>query len=328
MSEGYVYVLVNEAMPGIIKIGLTQNLTERLKQLNNTSAPLPFVPHYAAKVPDCRRLERTLHFVFGDMRVNPKKEFFRADPDLARAIIELVAIDEETPTLDVDRTITPQQRVQIEKQKSARAARLTFERLGLKTGAVLTFTKDPTITCTIAGPKTVRLDGKEMSLSAAALQVVHAMGYTWPTVNGNEYWAHNGVKLAAMETQASRTQASQTQAPMAPQPQLTAGDPPPAEAPALPSQDAPKSTTPGKRATLQRLGLKLGDVLAFLKDPSITCTVASPSAVTFRGQQMSPSAAALLAIREMGYGWTSISGSEYWTYNGVKLSAMGSDPKA
>ena len=154
MSEGYVYVLVNEAMPGIIKIGLTQNLGQRLKQLNNTSAPLPFVPHYAAKVPDCRRLERTLHFVFGDMRVNPKKEFFRADPDLARAIIELVAIKEEVVADDAQ-AITPGVRQQIEDQKSARAARLTFERLGLKTGAVLTFTKDPTITCTIVGPKTV-----------------------------------------------------------------------------------------------------------------------------------------------------------------------------
>ena len=63
---------------------------------------------------------------------------------------------------------------------------------------------------------------------------------------------------------------------------------------------------------MERLGLKTGDVLAFLTDPSITCTVAGPSAVTFRGQQMSPSAAALQAIREMGYDWTSISGSEYW----------------
>ena len=37
-----------------------------------------------------------------------------------------------------------------------------------------------------------------MSLSAAALIVIREMGYEWSTVRGAEYWAYDGVKLAAM----------------------------------------------------------------------------------------------------------------------------------
>ncbi|MDP3174801.1 MAG: GIY-YIG nuclease family protein [Phenylobacterium sp.] len=41
MTEGFVYVLTNAAMPGYIKIGLTQRdeVTDRIRQLDNTSTP-------------------------------------------------------------------------------------------------------------------------------------------------------------------------------------------------------------------------------------------------------------------------------------------------
>lgn len=200
MSEGFVYILTNAAMPGYIKIGLTQHdeLSARLKQLDNTSTPLPFEVYYAARVPDCRRLERTLHFVFGEKRTRLNREFFTAQPDLVKAIIELVAITEE-PVTDRVQDITPEQRTAIEAVKGARAERLTLERLGLKPGTTLTFIKDPTVTCTVAGPRTVLFRGTEQTLSAAALIVVREMGYNWPSVRGADYWLYGDVKLSALE---------------------------------------------------------------------------------------------------------------------------------
>jgi hypothetical protein len=61
--------------------------------------------------------------------------------------------------------------------KSERAARLTLDRLGLVPGDVLRFAKDPEVTCSVAGSKTVFFQGEEQSLSAAALTAVKAMGY-------------------------------------------------------------------------------------------------------------------------------------------------------
>lgn len=198
MSAGLVYILTNAAMPGYIKIGMTQqdDVATRVKSLDNTSLPLPFECYFSARVPDCRRLERTLHFVFGEKRARGNREFFSAAPDLVKAIIELVAI-EELKLTDAEQSISPEQREAINETK-ARAERRTFERLGLAPGTVLSFAKDSDVKCTIAGARKVDFEGAEMTLSAAAMIVIRRMGYTWPTVNGFEYWCHDGLRLSDM----------------------------------------------------------------------------------------------------------------------------------
>ena len=202
--EGYVYILKNAAMPDYIKIGLTQqdDLNSRLKQLDNTSTPLPFECYYAARVPDCRKLERALHFIFGEKRTRINREFFTADPDTVKAVIELVAIQETQPT-DADQAITPAQRDAIEETKSARQGRVSLFDLGLKVGEELTFVKDPAVVCQVAGAKTVIFRGEELSASQAALKAVREMGYEWTSISGFEYWARDGVKLAGLKAAAA-----------------------------------------------------------------------------------------------------------------------------
>ena len=121
-DEGLVYILTNEAMPGYIKIGLTRadDVAPRLKQLDTTSVPLPFECVYAAKVPDCRKVERTLHFVFGEKRARLGREFFRVDPDVVRAILELVAVRKVEMT-EEDQSLTPIEREAITEEKAERA---------------------------------------------------------------------------------------------------------------------------------------------------------------------------------------------------------------
>jgi hypothetical protein len=198
MSEGFVYILKNEAMPGYIKLGFTQqnDVEARMRQLHTTGVPLPFECAYFARVPDCRRVERALHFVFADDRAAASREFFRIDPDRAKAIVELVAIEVATLS-DQQQLITPEQRNAIEEVKS-RAEAMTFERLGLQVGTVLTFTKDPEVTCVVAGIREVEFRGQVMRLSAAALIAVRELGYNWTTVRGSDYWAFEGTKLSAL----------------------------------------------------------------------------------------------------------------------------------
>ena len=197
-APGWVYVLTNAAMPGYIKIGLTthDDWKVRVGQLDTTSTPLPFECYYAARVPDCRKLERTLHYVFGEKRARVNREFFTSEPDLAKAIIELVAIKEET-LADSEQSIAPAQRREIEAVK-AKAQRLTLQSLGLAPGSELTFIRDASITCVVSGPRTVTYQGHDMSVSQAALQAIHAMGYTWPTLNGFDYWTFKGIKLSGL----------------------------------------------------------------------------------------------------------------------------------
>ena len=49
-NDNIVYVLINEAMPGYVKIGRTSNVTQRLNNLDWTNIPLPFECFYAARV--------------------------------------------------------------------------------------------------------------------------------------------------------------------------------------------------------------------------------------------------------------------------------------
>lgn len=74
-----VYILTNEAMPDLIKIGLTTDSVEtRMTQLSSHSGvPFPFECYFAAEVEDCVKLEKLLHQLFSEARVNPKREFFK-----------------------------------------------------------------------------------------------------------------------------------------------------------------------------------------------------------------------------------------------------------
>lgn len=198
MSAGIVYILTNEAMPGYVKIGLTRqnDVGERVRQLDNTSIPVPFECYFAARVPDCAKLERTLHFVFGERRARRNREFFTIDPDLAKAIVELVA-DTKVDVSDVEQSIDTAERREIEQMRRRREVR-TFTSLSVPIGATLTFAKDADITCIVSQPRKVRFRGEELSPSAAALRVVHELGYDWSAVSGMDYWEYKGVKLAQL----------------------------------------------------------------------------------------------------------------------------------
>jgi hypothetical protein len=81
-ANGIVYVLTNPAMPGLTKIGMTtqEEITSRLNQLYTTGVPVPFECVYACQVKDCDRVEAAFHLGFGNVRINPKREFFKIEP--------------------------------------------------------------------------------------------------------------------------------------------------------------------------------------------------------------------------------------------------------
>ncbi len=55
-----IYVLTNEAMPDLVKIGKTngEDVGAGISQLSNTSVPFPFECYFAAEVKDCSKLEQ------------------------------------------------------------------------------------------------------------------------------------------------------------------------------------------------------------------------------------------------------------------------------
>lgn len=92
-KPGWVYVLTNEAMPGLVKIGLTTRTPkERAAELSSSSGvPLPFVVAWARAVSGCDYVEKAVHRMLDDKRVNGKRESFQVDVAKAREVIEAAA---------------------------------------------------------------------------------------------------------------------------------------------------------------------------------------------------------------------------------------------
>ena len=92
-APGWVYVLTNPAMPGLVKIGLTTRTPkERAAELSGASGvPLPYAVAWARAVSDCAYVEKAVHRMLDDRRVSGKREAFRCDVATARQVIEAAA---------------------------------------------------------------------------------------------------------------------------------------------------------------------------------------------------------------------------------------------
>lgn len=60
--KGWVYVITNKAMPGLIKVGFSMKDPElRAAELNNTGSPHPYVVDYEVLVDEPHDVEQTVH---------------------------------------------------------------------------------------------------------------------------------------------------------------------------------------------------------------------------------------------------------------------------
>lgn len=194
-----VYILTNEAMPGLIKIGLTNSTVEqRMITLDNTSIPLPFECYYAARVSDSAKIERALHVGLGDHRIRNSREFFRMEPYRAKAILELLAIEDVTPGNSV--FAEPEDQEALTRAVEARPP-FKFSLAKIPVGAVLNFAKDETITAEVIDDKRIKFRDRDMSLSGAALEIVSELGYSWKQIAGPQWWLYEGMTLSELRNQ-------------------------------------------------------------------------------------------------------------------------------
>lgn len=189
-----IYILTNQSMPETIKIGITDNLERRIKELDNTSTPLPFECYYAVEVKDASKIEKKIHEGLDDKRIRQNREFFNTSPEMAKSILEIAEVmggKNVTPKKDIVETPQDQQALD-----SARKRRINyFGILGISKGTILTFSKDKNITCEVSNNGKVIFRGKETSLSGSALIVTNEMGYDWGQVQGAGYWCYQGKTL-------------------------------------------------------------------------------------------------------------------------------------
>ena len=191
-----VYILTNESMPDTIKVGITENLDRRIRELDNTSTPLPFECYYAVEVENASAIEKKIHEGLDDKRVRQNREFFNATPEQAKAILEIAEVmggKNVTPKEDI--VETPQDKQALENARKKRGRIDYFGILGIQKGTTLTFSKDENITCVVSDNGKIIFRDKETTLSGSALLITNEMGYDWGQVQGAGYWCYQGKTL-------------------------------------------------------------------------------------------------------------------------------------
>lgn len=207
-----VYVLTNETMPGLVKIGrTTDDLATSIRGLFGTGVPLPFELFYACEVKDCKFVERQMHDAFGDHRVSKSREFFRIAPERVKAALLIGAIREIKLGDEIFENLPDTQtqgasEVKAEVESAKRRAKFQFSMIGIKPGTELQLEKDPTIICkTVDDKNKVEYLGDVTSLTDASTQAINGLGYEWNTSSGPWEWTYQGKRLDEIRREIEQT---------------------------------------------------------------------------------------------------------------------------
>jgi hypothetical protein len=190
-----VYVLTNPAMPGLVKIGMSGSTfaDERVAQLYTSGVPFPFKLEFACRVPNPDEVEKALHRAFAPQRVNPKREFFKIEPDQAIAILKLLDnASDVTAVLKAEAEQAAGADVAAgEAYERTRRPNLNFTEMQIPIGSDLVSTVNQGV-ARVVGPRKVMFDGAEMFLTKATQAV---LGTEYPVAPA-PYWTFNGRKLS------------------------------------------------------------------------------------------------------------------------------------
>ena len=198
-----VYIFINQAMPEMVKIGITDNVERRIKELSSTSGvPLPFECFYAVKVSEnAKKLEKKIHQGFDKQRVRREREFFYTSPENAKSILELLEImggENITPKEDI--VENNEEKQALDEARKLRV-KFNFKMLDINPGEILKFKKDNSITCEVYDDTQVKFRDKITSLSNSADIVLKDMGYDWTSVQGPRWWVYEGKTLSELRNE-------------------------------------------------------------------------------------------------------------------------------
>lgn len=92
LEVGHVYVMTNELIPNLVKIGKTSRTPEkRAQELKSTGVPGTWIPQYSVFTPQCDVLEQAVHDALHGFRISIEREFFRISVEDAQEKLDELA---------------------------------------------------------------------------------------------------------------------------------------------------------------------------------------------------------------------------------------------
>ena len=92
-TKGYIYILINPSMQGVVKIGRTTRTTkDRISELSSHSGvPTPFELVYERQFNDCQVAEKEIHTRLTQYRLSRDREFFKMPT--SDAVVALISLE-------------------------------------------------------------------------------------------------------------------------------------------------------------------------------------------------------------------------------------------
>jgi len=189
-----VYIFTNEGMPGLCKIGYTtrNDVKERAKELYTTGVPYPFQIYYACQVINGKNIEKILHKLFDEFRVNHNREFFEIDPEKVILALQLANPIDVTPK--ENEYLTVEEIKEIKNLEKKRLSNFTFQQADIPIGSILHFCRNSEITCSVFSDNTVMFNGQIMSLTEAARNTGLIPYYE---LQGPKFWLYEDEPLTS-----------------------------------------------------------------------------------------------------------------------------------
>ena len=193
MAKGYVYLLTNEAMPGLVKIGYTNGTVEkRMNQLFTTGVPQRFDCFFAVKVEDAKIVEgKILHAL--DFFRQPDREFFKIAPERVRSLMQLPDHEVYVPN-----GATESSEEQLEDRPNL--PRLNLKAAGLEVGNGLVFSRDKNISVIVKSSDKVQFENEDISLAQATKTIFALRGEKWSAGAASDYWLFGETLLSELIT--------------------------------------------------------------------------------------------------------------------------------
>lgn len=195
-DNGLVYVLTNPSMPGYIKIGFTNNLKKRLKDLDTTGVARPFEPYMTVSTKKYRDLEKVIHHELDKLteaRTRSNREFFEMDPIIAGDLLQNLSTLIDDAQID-NYGNTNESNESPDGQVRLMSRPTSFKMLGIPVGSTLIAGNKnfPTVV-TVDDDNHVRLpDGEIKTISRAVVDVSNNPR------NGFQVYKYNDRLLSSM----------------------------------------------------------------------------------------------------------------------------------
>lgn len=194
MSKGYIYIMTNPALKGMVKIGYVADVEMRRKQLSTTALPYEYEVYATYETPGAledKKLHAMIDNLNPDLRVSKNREFFVMSPEDAYSLLEAIS------TISGSKARLKKVKVNPVKKQKVRRPPVDFTKCNIPIGAELVFIEDPSIVATVVSDRKVEYNGEITSLSAITGAI---KGHS---TQGPSYFTYNGKKVSeiAEETQ-------------------------------------------------------------------------------------------------------------------------------